>query len=67
MKRKLKKNSIITIVIIAILIILLVALIVFYGRKNKVNEEKLETKITLIDNLDIEVYSDITNLSLIEK
>lgn len=67
MKRKLRKKSIITIVIIAVLIILLVALIVFSSIKNKVNEDNQETKIILIDNLDIEVYSDITNLSLIKK
>lgn len=71
MKRNFKKKSIITIVIIAILIILLVTLIVFLGRKNKtnenVNEDVQETKISLIDNLDIEVYSEITNLDLIKE
>lgn len=63
MKRKLKKKNIITIVIIAVLIIVL---IVFYI-KNNIDDKKQETKIVLIDNLNIEVYSEITNLSLIEK
>lgn len=72
MKRKWKKKRIITIVIIAVLIIiiLLVTLGFLYLRKSEtnlnVNEDDQATKLSLIDNLDIEVYSEITNISLIK-
>lgn len=70
MKRKLKKkNFIIIIMLILLLIILLVSLIIINKNKRdtKVKEDIKKTKITLIDNLDIEVYSELTNLDLIEK
>lgn len=69
MKRKLKKKNFIKIVLILLLIILLISLIVFNKNKKdtKVKEDIKETKITLIDDLDIEVYSEITNLSLIKE
>lgn len=67
MKRKLKKKNSIIISITVLLIILAVFVISFVLKKNKANEAIQETRISLINTLDIEVHREITNLDLIKK
>lgn len=66
MKRKLKKQTKIIIAIIILLILVLTIFRIILLCKNKNTNLTKETKITLIDNLDIEVFSEINNLDLIK-
>ncbi len=66
MKRRLKKQTKIIIAIIILLILVLTIFRIILLCKNKNTNLTKETKITLIDNLDIEVFSEINNLDLIK-
>ena len=66
MKRRLKKQTKIIIVIIILLILVLTIFRIILHSKNKNTNLTKETKIILIDNLDIEVFSEINNLDLIK-
>ena len=67
MKRKLKKQSkVVIIAIITTLLLVLIATSILIWKTKNQNENVNETKITLIDNLDIEVFSEINNLDLIK-
>ena len=67
MQRKLKKQSkIVIIAIITTLLLVLLATSILTLEMQKQDEDGNETKITLIDNLDIEVFSEINNLDLIK-
>lgn len=62
MKKRLKLKKSVVIVIIVLFL-----LIAFILGKSYLNKESKKTKITLIDSLEIEVYTEITNLDLIKK